>query len=111
MRYDQYYLVHRLIENLVGEEEEGEGDFPHIGQIRFSNGSDKNKYPPLWKVLVVSLTTTGISLLYLLLLLFRITEDNYYCQIQESIEQLPLFTIVTAQPSQAKLKPSWAKTL
>ena len=40
MRYDQYYLVHRLIENLSGE---GEGeDFPHIGQIRFSNGSDKN---------------------------------------------------------------------
>ena len=36
------YLVHRLIENLSGEEEEGEGDFPHIGQIRFSNRSDKN---------------------------------------------------------------------
>ena len=42
MRYDQYYLVHRLIENLSGEEgEEEEGNFPHIGQIRFSNGSDK----------------------------------------------------------------------
>ena len=43
MRYDQYYLVHRLSENLSeggGEEEE---DFPHIGQIRFSNGSDKKK--------------------------------------------------------------------
>ena len=37
MRYDQYYLVHRLSENLSEEEE----DFPHIGQIRFSNGSDK----------------------------------------------------------------------
>ena len=42
MRYDQYYLVHRLIENLSEEEGEG-GDFPHIGQIRFSNGSDKKK--------------------------------------------------------------------
>ena len=38
MRYDQYYLVNRLSENLS---EEGEEDFPHIGQIRFSNGSDK----------------------------------------------------------------------
>ena len=41
MRYDQYYLVHRLSENLSeeggGEEEE---DFPHI---RFSNRSDKNE--------------------------------------------------------------------
>ena len=44
MRYDQYYLVHRLIEHLSGEEGEEEGgNFPHIGQIRFSNGSDKKK--------------------------------------------------------------------
>ena len=43
MRYDQYYLVHRLSENLSeGGGEEEEEDFPHIGQIRFSNGSDKN---------------------------------------------------------------------
>ena len=43
MRYDQYYLVHRLSENLSEEEGGEEEDFPHIGQIRFSNGSDKNK--------------------------------------------------------------------
>ena len=42
MRYDQYYLVHRLIENLSGgEEEEEEGILEVMVTSVLRNGCDK----------------------------------------------------------------------
>ena len=42
MRYDQYYLVHRLIENLSGGEEEEEGILEVMVTSVLRNGCDKN---------------------------------------------------------------------
>ena len=41
MRYDQYYLVHRLIENLSGGEEEEEGILEVMVTSVLRNGCDK----------------------------------------------------------------------
>ena len=45
MRYDQYYLVHRLIEKLSGgeEEEEEEGTLEVMVTSVLRNGCDKNR--------------------------------------------------------------------
>ena len=41
MRYDQYYLVHRLIENVSGGEEEEEGILEVMVTSVLRNGCDK----------------------------------------------------------------------